>query len=256
MKRMNLTAIVMLAVFGANAFAVGFLGTPTAEIGAQKWTIGYDYSYSSQDTDKVTAKSTLGPFELKLRDFNLQRHYATLGYGISEDLDIYVKLGLADLKAKAKDYDTPDAWSMNFDTDFAWGWGMRYTFARQDNVSWGAAAQMNWLDSEFSKSIGADKGCYSFDSYDILLSAGPSVDMGGWKVYGGPFYYYLNGDYSYKYKSGGAVLYSENADIRADRNFGAFIGSVISLGQNCNWTVEYATTGDGWGVGTGIAWSF
>jgi len=48
MNRTNVMTLVMLATFGTSVFAVGFLGSPTAEIGQGKWSIGYDYSYSSQ----------------------------------------------------------------------------------------------------------------------------------------------------------------------------------------------------------------
>lgn len=261
MKKMNVMAIAMLVVFGASAFAVGYLGAPTAEIGQGKWSLGYDYSYSSQDTDKVNARYDLigvdaGPFKFNMKDFNLHRHYATIGYGLTEDWDIYAKLGFTDLKAQAKDYDINDQWGINFDTDFAWGWGTRYTFARQDNIAWGVALQMNWLDTESTWKAGTRKGVYAIDSYDLLVSAGPTIDLSGWKLYGGPFYYYLSGDYDYKVKNAGVLEYIEKADIEESRNFGVFLGSIVNLSQNCNWSFEYATTGKGWGIGTGIAWSF
>lgn len=261
MNRTNVMTLVMLATFGTSVFAVGFLGSPTAEIGQGKWSIGYDYSYSSQKTDKVTAKFDVigvetGTFPFKLKDFNLQRHYGVIGYGVTEDWDIYVKLGIADLKARGVDYDLPQVWSMNFDNEFAWGLGTRYTFFRQDNVTWGAALQMNWIDTQIGERFGTEKSQFTVDAFDLLASVGPTVDMGSWKVYGGPFYYYLNGDYDLKVKDAGALVYKEKADVKAARNWGAFIGSIINLGNNIDWTVEYATTGKGWGLGTGVAWKF
>ena len=262
MKKMFVIAIVMAATMTANLSAVGFLGTPTAEFGKGKWSLGYDYSYSSQDTSKEKAKYTIvgdetGTFKFNLRDFNLQRHYASIGYGLNDNWDVYFKLGVADLKSEGKDYELDSVWSINFDNDMAWGWGTRYTFLKQNKITWGAAIQMNWLDTEsLSKDRNQKKKIYSFDSYDLLISAGPTIDMGGWKVYGGPFYYYLDGEYNYKLKDSGLLEYFESADLKADQNVGAFIGSVIKLSENLDWTVEYATTFDGWGVGTGIAWKF
>ena len=267
MKKTLSLAIVMVVALGSSVLAVGFLGTPTAEIGQGNWSIGYDYSYSSQDTEKTRASFSIDGgtpdlFEFKLKDLNVQRHYATIGYGLTPDWDVYVKLGIADVKGQGKDFGTPgdpndpgSDWGMNFDNKFAWGWGTRYTFARHDNIAWGAALQMNWLDTELTKRDGDSRDKFTFDSYDLLISAGPTVDMGGWKVYGGPFYYYLNGEYKGTYERPGTTA-NEKADIRADRNWGGFIGSTVDLGHNLNWTIEYSTTGKGWGLGTGIAWSF
>lgn len=265
MNTQKMAALVMVVLGAANALAVGFLGSPNAEIGAGRWSFDYSYSYSSQDTDKQTANYDMvgigsGTFKMKLKDFNLQRHYATIGYGLDENWDIYVSLGVADLKTQGKDYGDPNGfeWGMNYDNTFAWGWGTRYTFARQDNIAWGAAFQMNWLDTDLKKNYaGGDSNKYSIETYDILVSAGPTVDFGGWKVYGGPFYYYLNGDYENKYtNTSGALAYIEKSDIRADQNWGAFIGSIFDLGQNCKWTVEYSTTGKAWGVASGIGLTF
>ena len=195
---------------------------------------------------------------LQINDFKLQQHYAVLGYGLTEDWDIYVKFGIADLKAKKFDFGDPTfSWSINFDNNFSWGWGTRYTFFKQDNIAWGITAQMNWIDTDSTANIAPDHYKWGFDSYDILIATGPTVDMGGWKVYGGPFYYYLKGDYDLKVYDGANLLYyTETADVRADRNWGGFVGSIVELGQNCKWTVEYSTTGKGWGIGTGIAWTF
>ena len=264
MKHTPLLAIVMVVALGSGVLGVGFLGTPTAEIGQGNWSIGYDYSYSSQDTEKRTGVFWEDGFgedtlNMRLEDFKVQRHYAVIAYGLTNEWDVYVKLGIANLKASKKDYDTDISLynpSMNFDTDFAWGWGTRYTFAQQDIITWGAALQMNWLDTEWKGTDGNNRLKADFDSYDLFVSVGPTVDLGGWKVYGGPFYYYLNGDYDLSITDDLGLWYTEKADIRADRNWGGFIGSTVDLGHNLNWTIEYSTTGKGWGLGTGIAWSF
>ena len=184
---------------------------------------------------------------------------------------MYVKLGVADIKGKARRTADADIWGpnndewsgYNFDNNFAWGWGTRYTFARQDNVAWGAAVQMNWLNTEWSTRFpdpdedwtGTVKNKIEFKSYDLLISAGPSVDLGGWKLYGGPFYYYVNGDL----KSSASVLSEDGGDvytfnekskgnIKAKSNFGGFVGTQFDLTQSLSMTVEFAsTTKGGWG---------
>ncbi len=84
--------------------------------------------------------------------------------------------------------------------------------------------------------------------------------MGCWKLYGGPFYYYLDGDFdldSKEYESGTLTgLCKESADLEADSNFGGFIGAIFPLSKSMDWTTEFSATGDGWAIGTGLGWKF
>ena len=123
---------------------------------------------------------------------------------------------------------------------------------------------MNWLDT----SLGYDttsggtvyKRTIDFSTYDLLVAVGPTVDMGGWKLYGGPFYYYLNGDLDSKvtrYDSGVLrFVDKESGDLRAKDNFGGYIGAQVDLTDSIVWTAEVSAIQNGWGFGTGIACKF
>lgn len=273
------TVLVALSLCISSAFAIDFMGPPTAELQKGQWSVGYNYVYSSQDLDKTKVKWSYfedgelddsGTEQLKVKDLKVQRHYATINYGLSDCWEIYARLGGADAKADVRLESLGLDGGINFDNDFAWGWGTKVTFHKQDNIKWGASLQMNWLDTSWS-----EKGSYSEDgyveswkdevdveSYDVLLAVGPTVDMGGWRFYAGPFYYYLSGDFNAKEtgtwenEGSGSWLYKGSGDIKADSNFGGFVGAQFDLAQNCNMTVEIASTGDGWGLGAAIAWKF
>jgi hypothetical protein len=157
--------------------------------------------------------------------------------------------------------------SPNFDNDFAWGWGTKLTFARQDKVAWGIALQMNFLDTSWSRKETSQDDIYlrwernvDIKTWDLLVAVGPTIDMGGWKLYGGPFYYYLDGDYDYKEPGswddgeGGTGTWIENysGDLEAESNFGGYVGAQIPLSEKCDFTTEVSLTGDGWAAGTGV----
>ena len=269
-KKLLLSVVlVVLGLCASNTFAFGFLGPPTAELKQGQWSVGYNYSYSTQDLDKenfnvlvFTDGVPSGPFtdKLEVKDFKTQRHYATLGYGLSDCWEIYASIGVADVKAHEK-WTTAIAtylYSPNFDNDFAWGWGTKFTLNKQDNVAWGVALQMNWLDTSWSKTSGTEKDEINLDAFDGLVTVGPTIDMGGWKLYGGPFYYFIDGDWDQKYTdtSEGTYIEKASADIEADNNFGGYIGAQFPIAQNCDFTTEFSMTGDGWGVGGGITWKF
>ena len=152
--------------------------------------------------------------------------------------------------------------STNFDNDLAWGWGTRITFLKGDKMSWGIALQMNWLDTSWDDEgtdevFGAWEDELDLESYDIVVSVGPTIDMGGWKLYFGPFYYYFEGDYDLETTWADGFLEKETTDdVEADSNFGGRVGVQIPVAQNWELTAEAVMTPDGWGAGGGLALKF
>jgi hypothetical protein len=243
-----------LALLGASTFAVGFIGTPTPELGQGNWGLGFNYSYSSQDLDKKTYTWDDGTTEkLKLKHFNTGRYYGSIGYGVCDSMDIYAQLGFADVKTGA--YETWNGgnfdWGMNFDNDFAWGWGTKYLLADQGNIDWGTVFQMNWLDTSFDGTVDDAQDEVDIETWDILVAAGPTIDLGCCKLYGGPYYYYLHGDYE-EIWDGDRV----RTDLR-NNDFGGYIGTAFDLSSNCSLKIEYASNlNESWDLGTGILFKF
>ena len=107
-----------------------------------------------------------------------------------------------------------------------------------------------------------------WDSYDLLFAVGPTVDMGGWNLYGGPFYYMHKGDLdveiteTYEISGGTPVVTistveksKESGDLEAD-SFGGFVGAHFTMMENYNMTTELSFTGDGWAIGAGVCYAF
>jgi hypothetical protein len=274
---------LLVAIISVSALGSGFMGPPTAELEQGQFSVGYNFMYSDTDYDtmQITVLDSWIPeggtpvsisrpgAKIKFGDVKVQRHYATISYGAAKWWEVYVQLGGADLKGKAK-YPA-ETFSTDFGSDFAWGLGTKVTFCDQGNVRWGTSVQMNWLDSStssnFSEVVGAgiESGIEttSFDTFDLLIAVGPTVDMGGWKLYGGPFYYYVSGDYQFEQNGSSSspgysetFLWRESGDIEADSNFGAFIGTQLPLSDNVDMTAEFTFTGDSWAVGTGVTFKF
>ena len=254
MYRMTKLLGLFVAIMSVNAFGVGFIGTPTAELDAGQWNVGFNYTYISMDL--ATAKMTGGDesFKLEINDNNVQRYYGTIGYGLTGAWEAYVQLGIADVKANVTVVGELEQ-GLNFDNDFAWGWGTRYTFYEQDKVRWGASLQMNWLNTSFDDEDADSEIQIDYSDYDLLIGVGPTVDMGGWKLYGGPFFYMLSGDLDLKgINADGA--WKASGDLEADSNIGGFIGAQCTLMEKYNMTTEFSITGDGWAIGAGVAVQF
>ena len=160
MKKMTVV-LGLVAMMSVSAFGVGFIGTPTAELEKSQWNVGFNYTYISMDLAKIKYSESSQEFDPagnpdgdpetdsykeEINDNNVQRYYGTIGYGVTDVWEAYVQLGIADVKAQTKE-EGEESEGHNFDNDFAWGWGTRYTFYEQDNIRWGASLQMNWLDT-------------------------------------------------------------------------------------------------------------
>jgi hypothetical protein len=264
---------LLVAIMSVNAFGVGFIGTPTAELEQGQWNVGFNYMYSDMDLSKTKMTGSLkelddsvttGSFNIDIGDVKTQRYYGTIGYGLTNVWEAYVQLGIADLKIKTRDADEPDEWSgLNFDNDFAWGWGTRYTFYEQGNARWGASVQMNWLDTSLDTSY-VDDGCVEeeqidFSTYDLIVAVGPTVDMGGWNLYGGPFYYMIDGDLDIDgtcVEDIGTEVWKYSGDLEEDSNIGGFVGVQCTVMEQYDVTTELCFSGDGWAIGAGVCCAF
>lgn len=285
MNKMIMLLGLLVAIMSVSAFGAGFLGTPTAELEKGQWSAGFSYTFIDMDLDTITLtedwwefdaagllvdSETGEKFKLDMKDVKTQRYYGTIGYGVEDWWEVFVQLGFADVKGKTRDAppDPGDDWEgLNLDNDFAWGLGTRITFHEQNNIRWGTSIQMNWLDTSFDEKDSyeengetvAETFQIDYKTYDLLIAVGPTVDMGGWKLYGGPFYYYLSGDLDAKGTetwSDGSDMWKASGDLEANSNFGGFVGAQFELTGNCDMTTELSFTGDSWAIGTGIVWKF
>lgn len=269
--KIRLFLVMGLLCMSTQTFALSFMGPPTAELDQGQYSLGYNYSYSIQDLDKVRQNwfmisggtiTSSGESQLRIEDLSIQRHYAGVNCGLMDWWEIYARIGLSDVKGEIHWFDGEQKAEYNFDNDFAWGWGTKVTFKKSNAVAWGAALHMNWLDTSTSKTenisgSGLRRDEVSIDTYDTLLAVGPTIDMGGWKLYGGPFYYSLDGDYI-RERNFFELNYIEREDahIEEDSSFGAFIGAVVDLADNADLTTELSFTSDGWALGIGIAQNY
>lgn len=170
---------------------------------------------------------------------------------------MYGQLGIADIKLAYVEADGSES-SYNYDNDIFYGLGTKYTFAKNEKVDWGAALQVNMLTASWSDTYtrGTEtvKGTLDDDAMEITLAVGPTVDMGGWKLYGGALYSLLSFNSDYKL-CGPNWVWTSSGDCDTN-NFGGYIGAQFDILQNCNMAIELLGTNNGWGLGAGIAIPF
>lgn len=264
MNMKKVTVLLCVAWMGAGAFALSFLGPPTSELemtAAEKVkypykqivnnhrenNLGYIFSYSEMDID-VSG--------VTLEDVELTRHYLTWGIALDQNFSLNVLLGTASGEV---DSDVASVSDFEGDNDFSWGFNLKSTFSHGEKVDWGAMVQMTWFSTKDTVNA---QGIGSVDldlnnAYDLQVAVGPTVDMGGWKLYGGGYYYMLDADLDADVSipayglSGSASL-----DVEEEDNFGGFIGAIFNLNENTDLGVEYQMGNDSSNLGLTLGMRF
>ena len=249
-KRILFLVIFLMGagLWSSAALALAPMGPPMASLQQGQYSAGVDYSYSEMDVEVSGFGLTVTQ-----KDVETNMIFANLGYGVVPNLEVFVRLGAANA----------DFQGFSGDTQFAYGFGTKATFAQAGNLTWGGLFQMSWLNSEDSGTLIIDghtaTGTAEIDAYEIQIAVGPTYEVQGCRIYGGPFLHFIGGDFDLSGTVTGPVVSGSGSfsfDVEQESEFGGFVGAQFDLAQNTSLCVEYQLTGDAWAIGTGIVWRF
>ena len=291
MQKKIASLAVGLIIVGACSSAVSALpamGPPKALVGQDQWSIGLGYSYSQMDLEATgNSREDTGTGEWAdsgwlgskhdIKDLTSNLVLGQLGYGVAQNLDLFLCLGVSDAKDDLKEIVASDAAAGEYSGldnsfGFAWGFGARATFFQDGDVTWGGLIQAIWEnprdgDISFSSEAGdfpsRMTGDAELDLREIQVAAGPTLQLESFCIYGGPFLHFVKGDVEISVSgtnpdfpdaSPNRVELSE--DIREESIFGVYAGLQGEASENTSWYAEYRMTGDAWGIGVGAVRRF
>lgn len=245
---MLVVVLVVVSFFGSSSMALAPMGPPMASLEQGQFSAGIDYSYNEMDVEVSGYGLTV-----TVKDVETNMIFANLGYGIVPNLELFVRLGAANA----------DCEGFSGDTQFAFGFGTKATFAQEGDLTWGGLFQMSWLNSEDSGTYVLDghtvTGTQEIDAYEIQIAVGPTYKMDGLSIYGGPFLHFIGGNYDWSGTVTGPIVSGSGSfsfDVEQESEFGGFVGAQFDLAENVSCCVEYQLTGDAWAIGTGVVWRF
>lgn len=277
-KKIALFAFALMIVTVSNSAVLALvpMGPPKAQLGQDRWEIGIEYSRQTMDLEaKGTVKdiqpglitSRKGKHNIKDLESNIIT--ARVGYGINNNWDAFIRLGLADAKGDIErifpDNAAPDEYK-GFDGSFgpALGFGTKATFWQDEELSWGGLCQITWLKPDDSSITLADDPVFSGDAeidiWEVQIAVGPT-----WRafdnlcVYGGPFLHFVNGDLDLSGSTidmGTPISVDASGDIEEESQFGGYVGSQFDLDKNTFCFIEGQFTGDAWGISIGASRRF
>jgi len=259
------------------------MGPPRAVVGHHRWVVDFEYAHQKIDLGTCgRCKEYYGdPLELldassakfKVKDLKSDMFYGSVGYGVRENVDVFVRLGIVDAQDEIGPipFTTCPECQHYFDFDgssgFAWGFGARATFSQKGNLSWGGLLQLTWADPDQSKLSWINpedsgetlSGKMKLDWREIQIAAGPTWQLkDGLYIYGGPFWLFVRGDLDIESSwflggtEAGRLICSH--DVTEKSEFGGYCGALWDVVRNASLYAEYQTTSDAWGIGLGCMW--
>ena len=284
MEKRKRVMVVALGVCAISSVAVALapMGPPMATLKQGQWGAGAEYDYSKMDLKgDGTARAWLdGTYlgtekgALQVKDLKSKWLLGNIGYGIKENWEAFVRLGVVD----AEDEIQMDAIDMHGaglsgDYGFAWGFGTKATFFQQGELTWGGLFQMTWAnpdDVKFSYTDTSDdppvpiSGNIQADWWEMQIAVGPTWHRDGFCLYGGGFLHFVDGRLDAKGKGryeeadvSHTVDVKISSDFEQDSGFGAYVGAQLDMSkwiENASWSAELQFTGDAWAFCTGAIW--
>ncbi len=256
MEKKLLVVLVVVCLCGTVALALDPMGPPTAGLKKGQWSAGVEYSYSEMDVRRrggyhgdLTGKYQVGKVEA-------HKVYANIGYGLSDNVVGFVRLGIGQGDFDRGTADTTSIlWHGDGDTEFIWGAGVKATLTENERVAWGLLAQYGW-----GKYGGTEKRTkYTDRDYDnqmdeLQIAIGPTFKLSdAIRIYGGPFLHYIRGEYNEDAEDVGVHAIKS---IDEKNEFGGYVGVELDLAQNCCANVEWMTTGDADALAAGVICKF
>ncbi|MHC4153406.1 MAG: hypothetical protein ACYST6_00550 [Planctomycetota bacterium] len=264
------SVLLMLSVAASPAFALDFMGPPTSSYGQGRVSAGVDYSYSDMDLELENGswvEHLDGAFfdsgdavSLTLKDFQMNKVYANLGLGLVDNLDVFLRLGVAD--ATFDDAIWGDNEEFESHAEPAVGAGIRATFYENENFALGVLCQASWarFDGQLDSPYWPSADYVEVDIAEIQIAVGPTVKLTDQiAIYGGPFFHFVDGSLDDEFceaAEGGLINAEYSWDVQESSNFGGYIGASLNLAENTSFNIEYQHTADADAIALSFAWKF
>jgi hypothetical protein len=253
-------ALLILGLCGSNAFALDLMGPPTAEIEKDMFRAGIDYTFSDMDLELIEGKGTtyrngelLGSGSAAsqtISGFEINTLYATIGYGVFENCEAFLRMGAANatfgdsLWDEGEDYDS--------DIDYAIGLGIKANFYKEFNWRIGGVIQINRaeLDGKLDSSswVIPQPQIVDITTTEIQIAIGATyLYSRRLSIYGGPFAHFISGDFDFQFNRVTDEFFDVGEfswEINEGPIYGGYLGAQYELSKNIYANIEFQNSSD------------
>jgi len=234
MDRVTLTIWYVLVCAG-QALGVAPIGPASSDIEKGQFTVSFDYSQG--EVDLVGAM--LG-IELEAES-EFDSYLGKVSFGVEDGLELFGRFGGAEIDGSS---------------GIAYGLGVKARLAASEDIDWGFAVQITSGGYEDDGTLPELGALYheETDYYAVQVAAGPVFKGKGFRFYGGPILYWLEGDGDVDL-IGGPLPGRFYFELEKELDVGGYVGLTIGVfdseqeDESARWqlNVEYQI-GDGWGL--------
>ncbi|MHC4327877.1 MAG: hypothetical protein ACYSWW_07110 [Planctomycetota bacterium] len=269
--RLFVFAVMIVSLGGSTVLALDPLGPPAAGLKRGQFRMGVDFSHGEMDLELrngAWVESLDGVFfdagdatTFTLKDFEINRDYANFGYGLIDQLEVFMRFG--GTNGDFGDSLWEDGEEFESNSDLAVGGGIKATFIKVGGFKLGGLFQASWaaFDGQLYAPHWAAADHVEIDLTEVQIAVGPSYTWADRiSIYGGPFFHFVSGDLYDTFSEvdvGGGLLTSEYLwQIDEDSVFGAYFGLQLYLIAGCSFNVEYQRTAAADALGASLMWRF
>jgi len=274
-KTLLAVAILLLFFCCSVALALDPIDSPADKLKRGQFGVGADYSFSEMDF-KARGRSILTIYNLTSGDIigiqsqeqhlsldgvEVHKAYANLGYGITDNLEAFLRLGSADAE-----------WRGDGDTHFSFGFRTGVTFYQNDALQLSALAQYSWAESSFdSLLLTTVVGGTSYsmpmsgrlNMQELQIALGPTYELTkGISLYGGGFFHFADGKLGLKGSASTTGIpkigydLDSSYDIDQASELGVYFGTKIGATNNISYSIEYQHTASADAIAMRLIWRF
>ena len=253
-------ALLILGLCGSNAFALDLMGPPTAEIEKGMFRAGIDYTFSDMDLELIEGKGiTYRNGELlgsgsaasqTISGFEINTLYATIGYGVFENCEAFLRMGAANATFGDSLWDEGE--NYDSDIDFAIGLGIKANFYKEFNWRIGGVIQINRaeLDGKLDSSswVIPQPQIVDITTTEIQIAIGATyLYSRRLSIYGGPFAHFISGDFDFQFNRVTDEFFDVGEfswEINEGPIYGGYLGAQYELSKNIYANIEFQNSSD------------
>lgn len=250
-------ALVIIGLGGSNVFAIDPLGPPTGDLEKGMFRGGIEYSFSTMDLDLIEGKvnvyrnglplGTGTADSLTIDDFQVNTLYASIGYGLFENCEVFFRMDAA--KAKFGDSLWQEGEEFDGNQDLAIGAGIKATFF--ETFAWKIGGVFQISRAELDGKLDSSSWSIPQPHFIEISTTEMQIAMGvsymysrRVSLYGGPFAHFISGNFDYAFnrisKDFDTGEYSW--EINEGPTFGGYFGAQINIARNTSANIEYQQT--------------
>lgn len=256
------------------------MGPAVATLDEEQWAFGLEYGRAETSLQAQGAfitkpdggDATYAYERMGLDELTSDMVMATLAYGICDNWDVYLRLGLADARGDvavrtAADGGAPQRSTYGGGHGFAYGIGTRATVCRWGPWSFGGLAQVTWLDPDGDDFVARDPeaantiftGCIDIDAWQAQVALAAVYQIDTLHFWTGPFLQFTEGHYD----RNGEIFVDEvrsgtfraSGDIEEASRVGVHCGVTWEASPRFHYHMEGQFASDSWLFGLGLTFT-